>query len=162
MEDQYRTCPECLLTLPIAIFPARGRRCLDCRRAGIRRHYAANRPYYLAKAKARQRRVNEENRAWLISYLFDHPCVDCGMADIRVLEFDHIDATSKILDVAVLARSGYSLDRVKAEVRKCVVRCANCHRIRTHAQGGWWGSKIQRTGASGAPGGIRTPKPSDP
>jgi hypothetical protein len=88
--------------------------------------------------------VNAENREWLIGYLRDHPCVDCGTTDIRVLEFDHLEPGTKVLDVAVLARSGYSLDRVKAEIAKCVVRCANCHRIRTHEQRGWWGSKIVR------------------
>ncbi len=159
MEDQYRTCPECLLALPIASFPERGRRCLDCRRAGIRRHYAANRPYYLAKAKARQRRVNAENRAWLISYLLEHPCIDCGMADIRVLEFDHRDRDTKVLAVAVLACDGYSLDRVKAEVAKCVVRCANCHRIRTHEQRGWWGAVRSDTGRARQDSNLQPPDP---
>jgi hypothetical protein len=144
MSDELRQCTECRRLLPPDSFPVRGRRCLDCRRAGVRRHYAANRPYYLAKARTRQARVNAENREWLIGYLRDHPCVDCGTTDIRVLEFDHLEPGTKVLDVAVLARSGYSLDRVKAEIAKCVVRCANCHRIRTHEQRGWWGSKIVR------------------
>ena len=64
------------------------------------------------------------------------------MADIRVLEFDHHDGTTKAADVSVLARSGYPLSRVEAEVLKCDVRCANCHRIRTHEQRGWWGARL--------------------
>ena len=49
--------------------------------------------------------------------------------------------------VSVLARSGYPLERVIAEVARCDVRCTDCHRIRTHAQRDW----------RGAPEGIRTP-----
>jgi hypothetical protein len=29
---------------------------------------------------------------------------------------------------------------LKAEIAKCQVRCANCHRRRTAAQFGWWRS----------------------
>lgn len=120
-------------------FPAKGRRCLDCRRAIVREHYATNRPYYLAKARRRQQAVVEETRRWLIDYLARHPCLDCGNADLRVLEFDHRDRKTKAAAVSVLARAGYSLARVQAEVAKCDVRCANCHRIRTHEQRRWWG-----------------------
>jgi hypothetical protein len=126
--------------------------CVDCRRERGRAHYRENRSYYLTKARRHQDKVVEQVREWVAQYLREHPCVDCGITDIRVLEFDHKDPSAKRLPVSVLARSGYSLMAVKEEIEKCDVRCANCHRIRTHEQQGWWG----------APGGIRTPKPSDP
>ena len=44
--------------------------------------------------------------------------------------------------VSVLARNGYSLPRVQQEIALCDVRCANCHRLRTHHQRGWWGSLV--------------------
>lgn len=100
----------------------------------------------------------DATRRWLADYLRAHPCIDCGFTDIRALEFDHREPEDKGSSVAVLARSGYPLDRVVAEIAKCDVRCANCHRIRTHHQRGWWGAE----NSIGAPGGIRTPKPSDP
>ena len=140
MEDEARTCPGCQLELPVEQFPDRGRRCLDCRRAAVRSHYVANRAYYIQKARRRRLRVVMETRTWLTESLKTHPCVDCGNSDIRVLEFDHCERGTKVLAVAVLARGGYSLNRVKAEIEKCVVRCANCHRIRTHQQRGWWGA----------------------
>lgn len=152
LESTSGVCSECGTRLTAANSPRRGRVCLECRRARGRDHYRRNRDYYIAKARARQVRVIEEVRNWLVAYLSRHPCVDCGMTDLRVLEFDHRDTGTKRLEVSVLARSGYSLDTVQREVAKCDVRCANCHRIRTHEQRGWWG----------APGGIRTPKPSDP
>ena len=138
--DGTRTCPGCGEARRRSDFPVRGSRCLHCRRAAGRAHYRANRAYYLAKARRRQIRVVLETRAWLLGYLSDHPCVDCGNDDIRVLEFDHRDGTTKLGPVALLAGQGSSLARVQAEVVKCDVRCANCHRIRTHRQLGWWGA----------------------
>ena len=146
ISDERSTCPGCGEPRAPADFPARGRRCLDCRRATGRAHYRANRDYYLAKARRRQLRVVQETRAWLLTYLREHPCVDCGTSDIRVLEFDHRDGTTKVRAIALLAGQGFGLARVQAEIAKCDVRCANCHRIRTHAQRGWWGKDLSPDG----------------
>jgi hypothetical protein len=143
MDDDETTCPGCGEPRAAADFPARGTRCLDCRRAAGRAHYRANRDYYLAKARRRTVRVVLETRVWLVAYLRSHPCVDCGHRDIRVLEFDHRDGTTKQGDVSVLASEGFGLARVRAEVAKCDVRCAICHRIRTHIQRGWWGKNLE-------------------
>jgi hypothetical protein len=72
----------------------------------------------------------------VIEYLLDHPCVDCGISDPLVLEFDHMD--NKIMDVSSLAGSSVAWKRVEAEIAKCVVRCANCHRKRTALDRGWY------------------------
>jgi hypothetical protein len=162
MDGDSRTCPSCGVTRSAADFPDRGARCLDCRRAAGRAHYRANREYYLVKARRRQRRVVLETREWLRTYLLGHPCIDCGMADIRALEFDHVDPGCKTAAVAILARNGYPLDRVIAEVAKCVVRCANCHRIKTHTQRGWWGSLPGFPLQDLDPGGQRARRDSNP
>lgn len=52
-------------------------------------------------------------------------CVDCGEKDFDVLEFDHVRG-EKSGTVAQFMRSGPS--RLYAEIDKCEVRCANCHR----------------------------------
>lgn len=69
-------------------------------------------------------------REMVQTYLKAHPCIDCGYYDIRALEFDHIN-DDKEANVADLVARGYSLERVKKEMDKCEVVCANCHRIRT-------------------------------
>lgn len=107
-------------------------------------HYASNTTYYVAKAKARRALVVVEVRDWVLRHLRAHPCVDCGEDDVRVLEFDHRDGAVKGAAVAVLARGGYSLDRVRSEIVQCDVRRANCHRRRTHEQRGWWGAMLTR------------------
>ena len=70
-------------------------------------------------------------RSWIKAYLQEHPCVDCGEDDIRVLEFDHIDPSQKEFGISRGIADGRGLKSIKAEVEKCEVRCCNCHRIRT-------------------------------
>lgn len=73
----------------------------------------------------RQRTFNE---AKIIEFLCTHPCVDCSEGDIIVLEFDHLG--DKEFCVAERT-SNYKWERLSAEISKCVVRCANCHRRKT-------------------------------
>lgn len=70
--------------------------------------------------------------AFITDYLSKHPCVDCGECDVIVLEFDHLDNKKH----AVSRLKGCSLERVRAEIAKCQVRCCNCHRRRKAEQFG--------------------------
>ena len=56
-------------------------------------------------------------------------CTDCGITDHRVLQFDHIGDKHK--NVSDMIFQGNSIKVIKAEIRKCQVRCANCHTIIT-------------------------------
>jgi hypothetical protein len=86
-------------------------------------------------------RVNEReqtrgrNRAIVFYYLKAHPCVDCGERNPVVLEFDHLSSKKNM--ISALVRWG-SESRLKAEIEKCEVRCANCHRIKTAIQFSYW------------------------
>jgi hypothetical protein len=81
--------------------------------------------------------IKKRNYAFLWRYLkIFGKCVDCGITDDRVLEFDHI-RDDKIDGVKRLADGLASLERLKTEMRKCEVRCCNCHRIKTQEQLGW-------------------------
>lgn len=59
----------------------------------------------------------------------DMPCMDCGHRyHYAVMDFDHREGADKKF---TLAKFPSSLERVKAEIAKCDVVCANCHRMRT-------------------------------
>jgi hypothetical protein len=73
----------------------------------------------------------------MLNYLKECSCIDCGISNPLVLEFDHIDPETKSANVSDLVMRRLSWKRVFAEIQKCVVRCANCHRIRTAVQRGW-------------------------
>lgn len=63
-------------------------------------------------------------------------CIDCGVDNIRVLEFDHVRG-EKVGGVKDLAGKTASIKTLKNEIRKCEIRCCNCHRIKTQDQFGW-------------------------
>ena len=113
-------------------------RCKLCDRAYARGLYRkGDRKYKKAIYTRRTERLREK-REWIVGYLRDHPCVDCGERDIVVLEFDHMNSSEKVDGVMSLLNKGASLNRIKREVAKCVVRCANCHRRRTSHRFNWW------------------------
>ena len=80
-----------------------------------------------AKHIASSRRYIIKQKSSVDAYLRDHPCVDCGESDLRVLEFDHVRG-DKFKSIAQMY--SYCLQRIMTEIAKCDVRCANCHRIR--------------------------------
>lgn len=95
--------------------------------------------YYLSHKKSHKLRVNRyinQNRLRLWNYLLSHPCVDCGENNPIVLEFDHIKG-NKLLTLAKMVTK-YSWKNLEQEINKCEVRCANCHRIKTAKQRGWY------------------------
>jgi hypothetical protein len=100
-----------------------------------KRHYLMNKPTYLRRQKERNRQHAKDRRAFLLNYLQEHPCVDCGESDPVVLEFDHVDRTQKAFSIGECRGRSYSLKRIAAELKKCDVRCANCHRRRTRSLG---------------------------
>ncbi|MBV9358622.1 MAG: hypothetical protein JO023_24195 [Chloroflexi bacterium] len=139
-----RVCTRCRRVLDETKFNfknrARGIRsshCKSCSRAYVREHYQRNIDYYVAKARKRSGPARLSVRAKLLAYLLEHPCIDCGEADPVVLDFDHVDAATKLVEVAVLVRNLVGWRRIEAEIAKCEVRCANCHRRRTALQFRW-------------------------
>jgi hypothetical protein len=139
-----RECTRCRRVLDVTDFTfkhhATDRRhsyCKYCMRELVRDHYRRNTHYYVRKAKARNPFWRAGVRAKLLSYLADHPCVDCGEDDPVVLEFDHLDPASKTFEVSILMSRQAGWRRIREEIAKCAVRCANCHRRRTAIQFRW-------------------------
>lgn len=82
--------------------------------------------------------MREEFRANMLAYMSVQSCADCGEKDIRVLELDHIMPENKLFTVSQAVRLGHSWKDVLAEIEKCRVLCANCHKKRTAQQYGWY------------------------
>ena len=109
-------------------------RCRDCCRAW----YVLNRDVHKQRVAVRNELTLQSYRRQLAEYFATHPCVDCGESDLRVLEFDHREGVVKIAEVTLLVNSLVAWERVLAEIEKCDVRCANCHRRRTAERGSHW------------------------
>lgn len=78
--------------------------------------------------KTRQRWPKQEKTVWFNDFVSRSYCVDCGESDRRCLEFHHL--RDKLYNIGHMTGLKYSLDELKAEIEKCVVVCANCHRKR--------------------------------
>jgi hypothetical protein len=95
---------------------------------------------------AYKRKVRRETRIKIMEYLSERGCEECGERDPRVLEFDHIDTYEKKIEIARLISSGYSwsAQKLRQEIRKCRVLCANCHRKHSINQAGHYSEKSVR------------------
>ncbi len=138
-----RTCRVCRKTKPLIEFPYRSLQrqtrqwiCLLCQREYTNRWYARNSKRQIANAKARSRHATAELKNRVRDYLLEHSCVDCGESDPAVLDFDHL--RDKKSDVSTLIQSAVSWKTLAAEIAKCEVRCANCHRRRTATNGNYY------------------------
>ena len=78
-------------------------------------------------ARAASRKYVDKRRLLIDTIKYASGCVRCGIKDSRVLEFHHRDPSTKEFCGDGFVRC--SLDRFYAEVEKCNVLCANCHKI---------------------------------
>jgi undecaprenyl pyrophosphate synthase len=61
-------------------------------------------------------------------FMPDKVCAHCGTKDRRVLQWAHRRGQKKVFNVAnAYIKLGWK--RVSAEIKKCVLLCANCHLI---------------------------------
>lgn len=51
------------------------------------------------------------------------------------MDFDHRPGKDKVQKVSTMFAAGWNLDVILAEISKCDLVCANCHRIRTRDRG---------------------------
>jgi hypothetical protein len=88
-----------------------------------------------SQRNAKQAEIQREKRAYLKSVSdsikIQLGCTDCGYNESPIaLDFDHVQG-DKLHGVSQIVNRGWSLDNLLAEIDKCEVRCANCHRIVT-------------------------------
>lgn len=102
--------------------------CKDCQNEYTRAHYKANKEARISHSA----KTTADHRAAVRDYLNelkDVPCADCGNRFIApVMEFDHVRG-EKMFQISKAGRYGW--DKIKEEISKCDIVCANCHRIRT-------------------------------
>lgn len=82
-------------------------------------------------ARKCQIRRNEENRKWINDYKISKGCSVCGYkSHAAALDFDHLERSDKKFTIGKRL-GGLSKERLLAEIEKCRILCANCHRVKT-------------------------------
>lgn len=104
-------------------------RCANCH---LKRTIRASRTTYnRIKYLDRDFEVLNEKHILVYSLLSNSKCVDCEEDDFLLLELDHVRDSKKESLSRMLSRNEFSLQEVKEEIKKCDIRCRNCHRMQT-------------------------------
>ena len=113
--------------------------CKECKSKQQAQWYEGHRDQHLENVRRNTSVARDAARQYVLDYLSTHPCSECGESDPQVLEFDHLSGKTK--DISVMVAQGYSVKTIKAEIAKCRVLSANCHRRHTSKSGGWFRSR---------------------
>ncbi len=122
-EKTHKTCTQCKTEQLLENFYAQQQRsnvdsekiwyyhdsmCIKCRL-----EYSANR--------ARQRKID------IVEYMGGE-CADCHVVgDPVIYDCHHLDPSQKDFSIS---KNKKSLEKIKSELDKCILLCANCHRLR--------------------------------
>ena len=94
---------------------------LECQR----RHYRKNKQYYLDRNKKKR----EELLLWFNTLKGNLKCNRCPVDHVATLQFHHLDPGKKENTVSQMVANNNSIKKIKEEIAKCEVLCANCHAI---------------------------------
>lgn len=75
-------------------------------------------------------RRRSELRSWANERKREAGCVECGTDDPACLDFHHLEPDDKEMAITEMITYGHGRDALEAEMAKCEVICANCHRER--------------------------------
>lgn len=141
-----KKCSTCKVEKPLSAFyrnkTKKDGRQYSCKKCQNIYH---NKIWYEDKKEKRKQQVKEYkeinkriNFRRILHNYFSKGCIDCGETDFRCLEFDHVRGTKRKLrgtsGVGQFVRDGYKWETILNEIKKCEVRCSNCHKIRTFKQ----------------------------
>lgn len=119
------------------------------RTAEVKKRWRNLHPAEVAEAATVRRRIGwVAERAWRQIRIEDfrnrlkeikkRPCADCGVEYPHfVMEFDHRDPLTKKFAIGAALSGTRSWKSIEAEIAKCDLVCANCHRIRTAKSLSW-------------------------
>jgi hypothetical protein len=96
-------------------------------RARSRKHYEKNRVAVIKRTIETKKAFRLEWRAFKSTL----KCTTCGFAHPAALDFHHKDPSKKEATIHSLLQNG-RFAKAYEEVKKCIVLCANCHRIHHH------------------------------
>jgi transcription elongation factor Elf1 len=96
----------------------------ELRRAYRRKWYSENKTSEREHVYRRKKVIKK----WFNDYKRTLKCALCGENHPATLDFHHKNRKTKEFGINARVHSGYSLEVIKKELKKCEVLCANCHR----------------------------------
>ena len=93
----------------------------------VNTYYEKNKATIIAASTASAKAYKDKWRSFKATL----SCVQCGQNHPATFDFHHINRDTKEASVNELIKNR-AFKRAMEEVKKCVVLCANCHRIHHH------------------------------
>lgn len=112
--------------------------CKPCLKKYRKKYYAKNKKKALLYSSVSNKQIRIRNRQFVWDYLKKSKCIDCGEDNPIVLEFDHKEGSIKIANIANMTSTCCSLKKLSDEIKKCEIRCSNCHKIKTAERGDFY------------------------
>ena len=99
-------------------------RCSECMSKTMLIVYNKDRTTWNDRVKKQKGRKRE----WIDKIKQEKGCLICKESDPVCLEFHHKNPSTKEYNISFMACNCIGDERIKEEIEKCVVICANCHR----------------------------------
>ena len=118
--------------------------CRSCKSVTSRSYYKKNRKKIVKQININKRRRALKRYIGIVTEYLSRSCVDCKKVyHPSSMVFDHAGLDDKLSilkteGVLRLVRGGYSWDVIKKEIKKCEVRCQNCHYYKTSKDFNYW------------------------
>jgi len=96
-----------------------------------RKHAEYSREHYVQNQdaiKLRNKGTRKKRREDWVEFKSGLKCTNCNFSHPAALDFHHEDPSTKTDNVYKLASNG-QYKKAHEEIKKCIVLCANCHRI---------------------------------
>jgi hypothetical protein len=150
-----RKCSFCQKSSPEVRFTKTHRVCVDCRKTYNHEYYQENKEKVNSDKVLRQTKTYRENFDRVSQYKESHSCVDCGrFFPACAMDWDH--QRDKLHNISEMVKFA-AWDLIEAEIAKCELICAVCHRIRTAKEGSYHRVREQKPKARSTKG-FRPPK----
>jgi hypothetical protein len=82
--------------------------------------------------RVRCRNIVHSVNQYVNSTKVNKPCAICGkIYDSQLMQYDHTDRSSKIMNLSRIGGSTRSFQKAKKEIDKCILMCVYCHRKKT-------------------------------
>jgi hypothetical protein len=105
--------------------------CRSCDNQKSREYYAANKEHHIKEISKRNKKYKKEIDDLIRDMKSSTKCADCNKKyHWFQMDFDHVRG-KKDRPISEMVGNKVGKDRILAEIDKCEIVCANCHRLRT-------------------------------
>lgn len=81
------------------------------------------------KVSTRKKESIAKTREWFVNYKAELCCSQCGFAHPAAIDFHHVEPEKKENNIFAMVHNGFTVEKIKKELEKCIPLCSNCHRI---------------------------------